>query len=199
VLLYDSAISGNCYKVRLLLSQLRIEFERREVEVVNRGDRVELLGDKNPAARIPILRLDDGTHLAESNAILWYLGEGTPFVPSSRLDRARALQWMFFEQYSHEPYVAVARYWLVVQGRDPGEISDLAHLHERGYAALDGMERHLTNESFLVGDSYTVADISLYAYTHLAGTGGFELERYPAIVAWLARVAQQPGHVPIDS
>ena len=198
MLLYDSQISGNCYKVRLLLSQLGLEFERQEVDVIERENRVELLGDKNPAARIPILELDDGTHLAESNAILWYLAEGSSFTPDDRLGRARVLQWMFFEQYSHEPYVAVARYWLAVRGMAPGEVDDLPELQERGHAALAAMERHLTGRRFFIGSAYTIADIALYAYTHVAPSGGFDLAGYPAIGAWLERVAGQDGHIAIE-
>jgi glutathione S-transferase len=197
VLLYDSAVSGNCYKVRLLLAQLGLAYERREVDVVDRSNRFELLGGLNPALRVPTLVLADGRPLAESNAILWYLGDGTAYLPDDRFQRAQVLQWQFFEQYSHEPFVAVARFWLTKLGGAPAGES-LSAKHEGGYRALDAMERELAQRQFLVGDRYSIADISLYAYTHVAGEGGFELARYPAIRAWLDRVTAQPGHVRID-
>jgi glutathione S-transferase len=197
VLLYDSAVSGNCYKVRLLLAQLGLAYERREVDVVDRSNRFELLGGLNPALRVPTLVLADGRPLAESNAILWYLGDGTAYLPDDRFQRAQVLQWQFFEQYSHEPFVAVARLWLTKLGGVPAGES-LSAKHEGGYRALDAMERELAQRQFLVGDRYSIADISLYAYTHVAGEGGFELARYPAIRAWLDRVTAQPGHVRID-
>ena len=196
MLLYDSAVSGNCYKVRLLLAQLGIGYERRAVDVIDRSSRKELLGDLNPALRVPTLVLDDGRPLAESNAILWYLADGTQYVPSDRYERTQVLQWQFFEQYDHEPNVAVARFWRMY-GPDV-DPEQLAERQRGGYRALDAMESHLEGRDFLVGDQYSVADISLYAYTHVAGEGGFDLGRYPAIRAWLARVEAQPGHVAID-
>jgi glutathione S-transferase len=198
VLLYDSTVSGNCYKVRLLLAHLGIPYERREVSVVDRSNRPELLGSLNPALRVPTIVLDDGRSLGESGAILWYFGEGTPFVPEDRYERAHVLQWMFFEQYDHEPAIAVARFWLRYSCR-PEEFEP--RREERtaaGYRALDAMERHLDGRVWLVGDGMTLADIALYAYTHVADEGGFDLGRYPAIRAWLARVAAEPGHVAID-
>jgi len=199
VLLYDSRVSGNCYKVRLLLAHLGIPYERREVDVVDRSGRPELLGELNPALRVPTLVLDDGRPLGESGAILWYFGEGTRFVPEDRYERAQVLQWMFFEQYDHEPAIAVARFWLSYSGR-PHEFEP--RREERtaaGYRALDAMERGLEGRRFLVGDGMTLADIALYAYTHVADEGGFDLARYPAIRAWLEHVAADPGHVPIDA
>jgi glutathione S-transferase len=197
MLLYDSRVSGNCYKVRLLLAQLGLEYERVEVDVVDRSNRPEVLGGLNPALRVPTLVFDDGRSLGESNAIMWYLADGTPFVPTDQFERAQVLQWQFFEQYDHEPNVAVARFWLT---KRPGEVDPerLAAWHVGGYRALDAMERHLDGNEFLVGGRYSLADIALYAYTHVAGEGGFELDRYPAIRAWLARVAAQPGHCRID-
>ena len=197
MLLYDSAISGNCYKVRLLLAHLGIPYERRELSVQDRSNRPEVLGGKNPSLRVPTIVLDDGRPIGESNAILWYFAEGTPYVPTDRYDRAQVLQWQFFEQYDHEPYIAVARNWLHYRGAAVDPVA-LAEKHARGYKALDAMERHLTGKSFLVGESYTLADISLYAYTHVAGEGDFDLERYPAIRRWLYRVNSQPGHITID-
>jgi glutathione S-transferase len=196
MLLYDSAVSGNCYKVRLVAAQLGLELERRPVDVVDRSRRQQILGGLNPALRIPILVLDDGRALAESGAILWHLAEGTQYVPADPFERAKVLQWMFFEQYSHEPNVAVARFWLT-HGIDV-DPEQLAERQRLGYAALDAMEAHLREIEFLVGH-YSIADIALYAYTHVAHEGGFDLERYPAICAWLDRVAAQPGHVTIDA
>ena len=197
MLLYDSAVSGNCYKVRLLLAQLGIEYERRELSVVDRSARQEILGGLNPALRVPTLVLDDGRALGESDAILWWLGEGTAFVPIDPWERAKVLQWMFFEQYSHEPHIAVARFWLHMLGAAPSQEA-LAEKQRLGYLALDALEGGLVGQEFLVGGRYSIADIALYAYTHVAGEGGFDLGRYPAIRGWLARVAAQPGHVTID-
>jgi glutathione S-transferase len=198
MLLYDSAASGNCYKVRLLLSMLGLPFERREVDVVERAGRRQLLGELNPALRVPTLVLDDGQPLAESNAILCYFAESTPLMPADRLDRARVLQWLFFEQYSHEPYIAVVRFWVAIAARRPAE-EEIEARRLGGYAALDALERHLDRRSYLVAERFTIADIALYAYTHVAHEGGFEMERYPAIGAWLGRVAAQPGHIPITA
>ena len=197
MLLYDSAVSGNCYKVRLLLAQLGIPYERQELSVVDRSARQEILGGLNPALRVPTLVLDHGRALGESDAILWWLGEGTPFVPADPWERAKVLQWMFFEQYSHEPHIAVARFWLHMLGAAPSEEA-LAEKQRLGYLALDALEGGLVGQEFLVGGRYSIADIALYAYTHVAGEGGFDLGRYPAIRGWLARVAAQPGHVTID-
>jgi glutathione S-transferase len=200
MLLYNSRVSGNCYKVRLLLAHLGIEYERQELSVADRSNRSDVLGGLNPALRVPTLVLDDGRSLGESGAIIWFFGEGTRFVPDDRFERAQVLQWMFFEQYDHEPAIAVVRFWLAYSGRPREDFAD--RLDERvaaGYRALDALNRHLDGRTWLVGDGMTLADIALYAYTHVAGEGGFELERYPAIGAWLERVASEPGHVPIDA
>jgi glutathione S-transferase len=199
MLLYNSAVSGNCYKVRLLLAHLGIGYETVDVSVVDRSNRAELLGDLNPALRVPTLVLDDGRPLAESNAILWYFGEGTAYVPEDAYERARMLQWMFFEQYSHEPYVAVARFLKAYSGRPEEFERQRERLLTGGYAALDALERGLGGREYLAGGGYSLADIALYAYTHVADEGGFELEGYPAIRGWLKRVAAQPGHVAIDA
>jgi glutathione S-transferase len=199
VLLYNSRVSGNCYKVRLLLAHLGLEYETVEVSVVDRSNRRELLGHLNPTLRVPTLVLDDGRPLAESNAILWYFGDGTQYVPSDPYERAQVLQWAFFEQYSHEPAIAVTRFWLAYSGTPETYADRVPEKMKAGYAALDAMESHLAERTFLVGDEYSIADISLYAYTHVAHEGGFELERYGAIRAWLDRVAAQPGHVPITA
>jgi glutathione S-transferase len=198
VLLYNSQVSGNCYKVRLLFAHLGLEYERSEVDVVDRSNRLDLLGDLNPALRVPTVVLDDGRPLAESNAILFHFAEGTPYLPEDRYELAQVLQWLFFEQYSHEPNIAVVRFWVAYSGAPPAE-AEVEARRRAGYAALDAMERHLAGRAFHVGDRYTIADISLYAYTHVAAEGGFDLTRYPAIGAWLDRVAEQPGHVPITA
>jgi len=198
VLLYNSRISGNCYKVRLLLAQLGIPYEMRDVDVVDRTDPRDFLDGLNPVRRAPTLVLDDGRPLAESNAILWYFGEGTRFVPEDRYDRAKALQWMFFEQYEHEPAIAVARFLKTYSGKPEWWEAQREQLTKRGYKALDALEQGLQGRDWLAGDSMTIADIALYAYTHAADEGGFSLDEYPAIRAWLDRVAAQPGHVEIS-
>jgi glutathione S-transferase len=199
VLLYNSAVSGNCYKVRLVCAQLGIPYETVEVDVVDRSDRAELLGELNPALRVPTAVLDDGRPLAESSAIVWYLAEGTPLVPDDRYERAQVLQWMFFEQYVLEPTIAVVRFWVAFSGRAHELADQIAERTKGGYAALDGLERGLEGREFLVGGRYTLADVALYAYTHVAPEGGFDLSGYPAIRGWLERVAAQPRHVPIDA
>jgi glutathione S-transferase len=200
VLLYDSPVSGNCYKVRLLLAHLGIPYERRAMDVVDRSNRRELLGDLNPSLRVPTLVLDDGRPLAESNAILWYFGEGTRFVPQDGYQRAQVLQWMFYEQYELEPALAVVRFWLAYSGRPEGLSADRRdELTKAGYRVLRTLDRHLDGRSYLVGEKLTLADLSLYAYTHVAHEGGFDLAESPAVRAWLERVAAEPGHVPIDA
>ncbi len=199
MILYENAASGNCYKVRLLLAHLELAYERRSVDVVDRSNRPELLGDLNPALRVPTIVFDDGTALGESGAILWYFGEGTRFVPLDRFQRAQVLQWMFFEQYDHEPAIAVARFWLTLSGHPEAYRERLPEKHAAGYRALDAMERHLERRAWLVADAMSLADLALYAYTHVAGEGGFDLGRYAAVGAWLRRVAAEPGHVPMDA
>ena len=195
MLLYDSRVSGNCYKVRQLFAHLGIEYERHEVDVIDRSGRLELLGALNPALRVPTLVLDDGRSLAESNAITFYFAQGTPYLPDDGFERAQVLQWLFFEQYSHEPNIAVARFWAIA-GITPSD-SDAEAKRRGGTAALRAMESHLDGREFLVAERYTIADIALYAYTHVAPEGGFALEPYPAIRTWLARVEAQPGHIAI--
>jgi len=198
MLLYNAPVSGNCYKVRLLLAHLGIEYDRHEVDVVDRSGRAQLLGGLNPAFSVPTVVLDDGSPLAESNAILWYFAEGTSYIPEDRLARARVLQWLSFEQYSHQPYIALLRYWLSI-APTPIAKEKIDGRRTAGYAALNAMERHLEQKSFLVEERYTIADIGLYAYTHVAHEADFDLAGYPAIRAWLARVDTQPGHVPISA
>ncbi len=195
MILYNSAVSGNCYKVRLLAAHLGLKLELVALDVIDRSNRKEVLGDLNPALRVPTLVLDDGRPLGESNAILWYLGDGTDYVTEDQYERSQVLQWQFFEQYSHEPYIAVARFWAIA-GIEPSEQQRAEKMNggNRALAALDG---HLRDRRFLVGERYSIADISLYAYTHVADEGGFEVDRYPAIRPWLERVAKQPGHIKI--
>jgi len=196
MLLYNAAISGNCYKARLLLAQLGIDYERREVDVFDRSQRPELLGGLSPALRVPVLVLDDGRPLAESNAILHYLAQGNEYLPQDRYEHAQVLQWMFFEQYEHEPAIAIARFWELAGLHRPEE--ELQSKLRAGNRALAALERHLAEREFLVAERYTIADIALYAYTHVAPEGGFELTPYDAVRAWLARVAAVPGHIEIS-
>jgi glutathione S-transferase len=199
MLLYNSAVSGNCYKVRLLAAHLGFPLELHELSVVDRSNRAEVLRDLNPARRVPTLVLDDGRPLAESNAILWYLGDGTEYVPDDRYERAQVLQWQFFEQYQHEPSIAVVRFLICFSGEAEKHAERIREQTANGYVALDAMERHLVGRTFLVGERYSLADISLYAYTHVAHEGGFDLGPYPAIRAWLEQVAGQPGHITIEA
>jgi glutathione S-transferase len=198
IVLYDNPVSGNCYKVRLILGLLGIEFERRELSVVDRSSREEVLGGLSPSLNVPTVVLDDGRPLAESNAILWYFADGTSYLPDDPYERAQVLQWMFFEQYKHEPAIAVVRFW-VAYADDPPPPAEIEARRAAGRAALDAMERHLDSHDYLVAERFTIADIALYAYTHVAPEGGFDLESYPAVNAWLERVAAQPGIVSIDA
>jgi glutathione S-transferase len=199
MLLYDSPVSGNCYKVRLLLAHLGIPYERQTVDVLDRSNRRELLGHLNPGLTVPTLVLDDGRPLGESAAILWYFGEGTRFVPEDAYARAQVLQWMFFEQYQLEPTIAVVRFWVAYSGRPEEFEPERESKMKGGERALRRLERGLDGRDYLVGDSLTLADIALYGYTHCSEEGGFSLEPYPAVRAWLRRVASEPGHVPIDA
>jgi glutathione S-transferase len=199
MLLYDSPVSGNCYKVRLLLAHLGIPYERQTVDVVDRSNRRELLGHLNPGLTVPTLVLDDGRPLGESAAILWFFGEGTRFVPDDPYERAQVLQWMFFEQYQLEPTIAVVRFWVVYSGRPEEFEPERPAKMKGGERALRRLEGRLDGRAYVVGDSLTIADIALYGYTHVAEEGGFSLEPYPAVRAWLQRVASEPGHVAIDA
>jgi glutathione S-transferase len=195
---YGMADSGNCYKVKLALEQLGLPYRWVEVDSTRGATRRPEFLAMNPNGKVPTLALPEGGFLPESNAILNYLAEGSALLPSDRLGRARALQWMFFEQYSHEPYVAVARFILRYLPPGSARRAELPRLQERGNQALSVMEQHLRREPFFAGQRYTVADIALYAYTHCAADGGFELESYPALRAWLERVQSQPRHVPLQ-
>jgi glutathione S-transferase len=197
--LYDFMGSGNGYKVRLLLAQLGLPYKLIERDILKGETRTPEFLAKNANGRIPTLQLEDGTHLAESDAILWYLAEGTRFAPADRLQRAQTLQWMFFEQYSHEPNIAVVRFWRhFISKLSPLQELDLPGRVEKGYAALGVMEQHLARHQYFVGGRYGLADIALYAYTHVAPEGNFDLDHYPHVSSWLARVASQPGYVSMD-
>jgi glutathione S-transferase len=193
--LYGDPGSGNCYKVQLLLSFLGIPYDMTYVEVMAGETRTGTFLKMNPNGRIPLLQLENGEYLPESNAILYYLAEGTRFLPDDRLARARVLQWMFFEQYSHEPFVAVLRFWKIYANKTPADEPQWAAKEKGSYAALGVMERELTGKEWLVGDGPTIADIALYAYTHVAPDGGLDLSGFPAVNAWLARMPQQPGYL----
>jgi glutathione S-transferase len=197
ITLYDYLDSGNGFKIRLLLAQLAKPYSWVELDILANGTRTPEFLAKNPNGRIPTLQLDDGTCLAESNAILWYLAEGSPFIPDDRLKRAQVLQWMFFEQYSHEPYVATPRFIVKHLPADSPRRAELPERMARGYAALGVMETHLSQHRFFVDDRYSIADIALYAYTHVAHEVKFDLNPYPSVLAWMHRVAEQPRYVPL--
>lgn len=194
---YGMSDSGNCYKVKLALEQLALPYRWVEVDSARGETRSETFLAMNANGKVPLLVLEDGSFLPESNAILNYLADGSRLLPAGRLERARVLQWMFFEQYSHEPYVAVARSILRYQPADSPRRAELPRLHERGNQALAVMEQHLRLEPFFVAGRYSIADIALYAYTHCAADGGFDLEGFPAVAAWLDRVRNEPRHVPM--
>jgi len=196
---YGMADSGNCYKVKLALEILKQPYRWVEVDSTKGGTRTREFLARNPNGKVPTLQLEDGSHLPESNAILYYLAEGTPLLPADKLGRARALQWMFFEQYSHEPYIAVARFILRYLPPDSARRAELPRLVERGRHALSVMEQHLARQPYFAGSHFSVADIALYAYTHCARDGGFDLQPFAQVRAWLERVRAQPGHVPLGS
>ena len=195
MLLYNSAVSGNCYKVRLLAAHLGIPLELHELDVVDRTNRPGIIGNLSPVLRVPVLVLDDGRPLFESNAIIDYLAEGTPYMPNDPYERQQVLAWQFFEQYEIEPNLAVARFFKLFNLKAPEELWRQKQVG--GRKGLEALERGLDGKQFLVGESYSVADISVYGYTHVASEGEFDLEPYPGIRAWLDRVASQPGHIVI--
>lgn len=197
--LYDYMDSGNGYKVRLVLAQLKLPYKLVECDILKGETRTPEFLQRNPNGRIPTLQIEDGSHIFESGAIVWYLAEGTPLAPTDRKARAETLQWMFFEQYSHEPYIAVARFWKhYLPKLTPLQEMDLPNRMKGGYAALDIMEKHLATRRFFVDERFGLADIALYAYTHVAHEGEFDLSKYPGINAWMACVASQPRHVSIN-
>ncbi|MBD8710133.1 MULTISPECIES: glutathione S-transferase family protein [Pseudomonas] len=192
---YGDYNSGNCYKIKLMLNLLGAEYEWVPVDILKGETETEAFLAKNPNGKIPVLELEDGTCLWESNAILNFLAEGTPYLLTEPRLRTQMLQWQFFEQYSHEPTLAVARFIQFYLGMPEDRMEEYHSLHRRGNKALKVMEQQLLRTPFLVGENFSIADIALYAYTHVADQGGFDLTQFPAIQAWLARVKQQPGYV----
>lgn len=195
VTVYGMRASGNCFKVASILAHLEQPHRWVEVNSAAGETRTPEYLARNANGKVPLLELADGRYLPESNAILCYLADGSKYWPEDRWQRAQVLQWLFFEQYSHEPYIAVARFirrWLPA---GHARLAELPRLHERGYQALDVMEKRMTESDFLADSGYSIADMALYAYTHEADMGGFELDGYPGIRAWLARVEEQPGFV----
>ena len=192
--LYDFLPSGNGYKVRLLLTLLDIPFERIELNILERETRTPEFLAKNPKGKIPLLEIAPDRFLSESNAILYFLARDTEYFPQDKYLQAQIMQWLFFEQYSHEPNIATARYWISILKQTEKNAEQLEHKHRLGNVALQVMENHLSDRTFLVGETYTIADIGLYAYTHVATEGGFNLTQYPSVRAWLERVAVHPKH-----
>jgi len=196
--LFDSMPSGNCYKVRMLLAQLGLSYRKTEIDVLSGETRPAEFLARHPNGKVPLLELDDGRCMAESNAILWLLAEGSSLLPEDPFERTQVLQWMFFEQNSHEPNIAVARHLVALSG-DPERYRDIVpYLHQKGTRALQVMDDHLQERSFFVGETYSIADIALYGYTHVAPEGGFDLARFAAVCRWLDRVRRQPGYVPME-
>ena len=199
--LYGMTGSGNCYKPALLMHQLGMAFEWSEVDTQAGGSRTPEFLARNPNGKVPLLEITDRGQtraLAESNAMLCYLAEGTRFMPEDRWPRAQVMQWLFFEQYSHEPYIATVRFWVKYLRKQDEWKDKIAESAKKGYAALTVMEQQLARTPFLVETGYSIADIALYAYTHVAGEGGYSLERYPEIRRWLTRIENQPQFVPMQ-
>ena len=197
--LFEMGDSGNCYKIRLLLNQLDIPYERVPTNILVGESRTDAFLKENPNGRVPLLILPDGRPLAESNAIMMFLAEGTAFIPEDPYDRAVMCQWLFFEQYSHEPFIATNRFWIHI-AKAADEFADRIALNApRGYAALDVMETRLGETDYFAGNRYSLADIALYSYTHVADEGGFSLVDYPRVRAWLERVRTTARHVPITA
>ena len=189
--------SGNCYKVQLILEQTGIDYQWQHIDIMSGESRSADFLAMNPNGKIPVVQLDNGDLLAESNAILWYFSHNTALRPSGRNAETALLQWMFFEQYSHEPNIATSRYWIKYCGGGPEYAAGLAAKQPKGYAALDILEQHFKAHDYLVGERYSIADIALYAYTHVAEEGGFSLGKYPGIQQWLDRVAAQKNYIPM--
>jgi len=197
--LYSMQRSGNCYKVRLALAQLNLAYRLVEIDILKGDTRTPEFLSKNPSGHVPLLEAAPGRYLPESGAILWYLALGSPLAPEDRLDRAETLQWMFFEQHSLEPYVGAAHFWLaLVRGGRELQMHAIEEWMEHGYQAMHVMEKHLESHRFFAAGRYTIADIALYAYTHVANECGFDLTGFPAIRSWLKRTAEQSGHVRMD-
>ncbi len=195
--LYGDARSGNCYKIQWLMNELALPFEWVSVDILQGESRTKAFLQKNPNGRIPLLELDDGRYLAESNAILCFLAADTPLLPDENYLQAQVLQWLFFEQYSHEPYIATSRFIMHYLNSPAERLDELRAKREPGYRALDIMEAELGIREFMIGDHFTIADISLYAYTHVAAEGGFSLDRYPKIRTWLKRAEARPAYLPM--
>ena len=193
--LYDFLPSGNGYKVRLLLTQLQISFELIELNIINGETRTPEFLAKNPNGKIPLLKIASDKFLSESNAILYYLSQETKYFPQDKYRQAQVMQWLFFEQYSHEPNIATPRYWISELKQADKYREQIEQKRKLGYAALNVMEQHLKDLDFLVADKYTIADIALYAYNHVAEEGGFDLTKFPAILAWFERIKSQPRHI----
>jgi glutathione S-transferase len=192
---YGDERSGNCYKIKLLAALLNINYEWVHVDVLAGATRTDAFLAMNPNGKIPLLELEDGRYLSESNAILNYLAEGSALLPEDAFERGKSLQWQFFEQYSHEPNIAVARFIAVFLGMPDDKKADFEARQEGGHRALRIMEQQLSRTHFLVGENLTIADIALYGYTHVAHEGGFDLSGYPGITAWLERITELPGYV----
>ncbi|HIQ51742.1 MAG TPA: glutathione S-transferase family protein [Pseudomonas pachastrellae] len=197
--IYGDHRSGNCYKLELLCALLDLNYEWQSVDIMRGETRTLDFLARNPNAKVPLLELSDGRCLAESNAILLFLAEGSRLVPTESFNRARMFQWLFFEQYSHEPYIAVARFIALYLGLPQERQAEYQSKQAGGYKALDVMETQLRDSPYLVADEPSLADIALYAYTHVAADGGFELTGYPAITAWLRRIESLPGYQPMQS
>lgn len=197
--IYGDPRSGNCYKLQLACAQLGIGYKWHNVDVMSGQTRTPEFLAMNPNGKVPVVRLPDGRYLSESNAILFYLAEGTELAGQDVFERANILRWMFFEQYSHEPYIAVVRFIVRFLGNPPERQAEIEAKRKQGYVALDVMEKVLAEHPFMAEDRYTIADIALYAYTHIASDGGFNLAGYPRIRSWLGRVAARPGYVPMEA
>lgn len=197
--IYGDSISGNCYKLQLACAQLGVEYEWREIDIMAGETRTDEYLAMNINGKVPLLDIGDGRYLPESNAILSYLAEGSPLAGSDRYARANVLQWLFFEQYSHEPYIATSRFIMQYLGNPPDRQDDLAQKRKGGYRALKVMEQHLSSHDYFANDAYSIADIALFAYTHVADEGGFDLIGFPAVTGWLQRIVQQDGFVPMQA
>ncbi len=193
--LYGDSRSGNCYKIQLLCAELEIEYDWEEVDILSGDTRTEEFLQKNPNGRIPLLELPDGRHLAESNAILCYLAEGSAYLADDAWARAMIMQWLFFEQYSHEPYIATSRFIVQYLGNPPDKQRDLEQKRAGGISALGVMEHQLGKGDYICGDTFNIADIALFAYTHVASEGGFDLDEFPNIRSWIGRIQSRPRHL----
>jgi glutathione S-transferase len=195
--LHEYASSGNCYKIRLLLNQLGVAYERVPTDILKGESRTPEFLAMSPVGKTPVLEIQPGQYLAESNAIIYYLADGTDFLPTDRWERAQVMQWLFFEQYSHEPNIATVRFWITIAKQAGQKREAIAQKQQLGYAALQVMENHLAKYDYFVGNRYSIADIALYAYTHVAEEGDFDLSKFPAILAWFDRIVQQPNYLTI--